>query len=281
MDGTLITGHVSISKKTQEAIRFAQSKGIKFIAATGRNYQEAITPLQKAGLATDVIGVNGAAVYSHDGKIIETNPIAHETLIRLMNLLDEHHIYYEVVEKKTVYIEDQAKRLEYFAAHIAHTIPHLTFKQALTLAATRMSFFPVTTVPNLREVVKQEGFTSLKVFSIAIDPKSFIPVKEAIAKDFPDLAVSSSDTHNMEITDINGQKGIAVKNYAQKLGIDASEVMAIGDSYNDLSMLEYAGVSFAMGNADDFIKSKAKYVTTTNEEDGVALAIMRAIEENL
>jgi len=282
MDGTLVTGHIDISETTRKAIKKAQELGIHFVAATGRNYQEASIPLKNAGIVADIIGVNGAAVFSSTGEILETNPINKTTALAILDLLDEYKIYYEVVGQGMVYSQQKSKRLEYFASHITDEIPHLTFKQALAMAATRLQFFDVEMVDDMRELIHRPEMQVLKIFSIAQDgDKSFRPVKEIIAQRFPDLAVSSSGNHNMEITDIHAQKGVAVKKLAERLGISADEVMTIGDSYNDLSMLEYAGVSFAMGNANEDVKQHAKYVTDTNEEDGVGKAIMRAIEEKL
>ena len=65
------------------------------------------------------------------------------------------------------------------------------------------------------------------------------------------------------------------------MGISMENVMTIGDNFNDASMLKNAGVSFAMGNAEEGVKAIAKYVTTTNNENGVADAIFRAINEKL
>ena len=72
---------------------------------------------------------------------------------------------------------------------------------------------------------------------------------------------------------MNAQKGIAVEQYAKSKGISMDNVMVIGDNYNDLSMMERAGRSVAMGNAPAEIKAACTTVTTSNEHDGVGLAI--------
>ena len=91
------------------------------------------------------------------------------------------------------------------------------------------------------------------------------------------LAVSSSGAGNLEITNINAQKGIALEQFAKSKGIAMENVMAIGDNFNDLSMLQRAGYSVAMGNAPEEIKAACKSVTTTNEFDGVGMAIESAL----
>lgn len=85
----------------------------------------------------------------------------------------------------------------------------------------------------------------------------------------------------MEINHRKGQKGIAVARMAAKRQISLDEVMTIGDNLNDVSMLQTAGVSFAMGNGVVEVKEYAKYITDTNVNAGVGKAIVRAIDEDL
>jgi len=80
-----------------------------------------------------------------------------------------------------------------------------------------------------------------------------------------------------EILNKEASKGAAVANLAQHLGIKQEEIMAIGDNENDLSMIEYAGLGVAMGNAVPLIKEAANVVTATNDEHGVAEAIKKFV----
>ncbi len=77
----------------------------------------------------------------------------------------------------------------------------------------------------------------------------------------------------------NADKSLAVKRLAERLGIHREEVMAMGDGNNDVEMLKYAGVSVAMGNSTEDALKAAKFVTDTNEHDGVAKAIDKYILE--
>ncbi len=95
-----------------------------------------------------------------------------------------------------------------------------------------------------------------------------------------DLAVSSSSQNNIEITNVKAQKGVAVKVIAEELGIELVDCMAIGDNLNDVSMLKVVGTSVAMENAPTVVSALADYITVSNEEDGVALAIESALRED-
>lgn len=81
----------------------------------------------------------------------------------------------------------------------------------------------------------------------------------------------------MEVSNPNADKGMALKWLGEKLGIKREEIMAIGDSGNDRSMIEYAGVGVAMGNSPDDIKSIADYVVPSNNDEGAAWALEELI----
>ena len=90
----------------------------------------------------------------------------------------------------------------------------------------------------------------------------------------PDIAIASSFISNLEITDVKAQKGPVLKKYIESLGYNMDEVMVFGDSLNDLSMLSMDfGATVAMENAVPEVKRAAKYITKSNDENGVAYAI--------
>jgi Cof subfamily protein (haloacid dehalogenase superfamily) len=93
------------------------------------------------------------------------------------------------------------------------------------------------------------------------------------------LEVVVSKSNYLEFTNIEATKGNALKFLAVKHGIKREEIIAIGDSYNDIHMLKYAGLGVAMGNASEVVKSQADYITYTNNDDGVAHAVERFIME--
>ena len=100
--------------------------------------------------------------------------------------------------------------------------------------------------------------------------------KEELKK-YEDLEVVSSSPSNFEVMNKGTSKGRAVKVLADILNINREEIMCLGDSENDLSMIEFAGLGVAMGNAEEFLKEKADYITDTNENDGVAKAIEKFV----
>jgi len=91
------------------------------------------------------------------------------------------------------------------------------------------------------------------------------------------FAVLKSAPFFLEVFDHRAGKGSSLQKLAAHLGVDAANVMALGDQENDLTMLQFAGTSVAMGNAIEAVKQTARFETVTNAEDGVALAIERFV----
>ena len=93
----------------------------------------------------------------------------------------------------------------------------------------------------------------------------------------PETTITSSFNHNLEIGGATTSKAEALSQMGKLLGIDQSEMMAIGDSPNDMAMLLASGMPVAVGNAEEEVKAIAKYVAPSNHEDGVADAVEKFV----
>lgn len=281
MDGTLLTSHLSISELNKDAVLKAQEQGIEFMVATGRAYTEAKPPLEDAGIRCGMITGNGAQAFDVDGNEIFTISIDKKIAKKVMAILRESGLYFELMTSKGVYSDSQPQRLENFATLLAENIPHITFKMAIAMASTHLNMLHINYTESYDELIESDDIEVLKVITFSDGGQEVLqPIAREIEK-LDDVHVTSSFPNNIEINHIEAQKGVAVKRLAEAKGIDLKEVMTIGDNFNDVSMLEVAGVSFAMGNAEDGVKKVAKYEAETNVNDGVGKAILRAISENL
>lgn len=281
MDGTLLDSKMSISKDNASAIREANRLGIEFMVATGRAYTEAKPALEEAGIDCAMIALNGAQVFDKSGNSLFTAGIEKQKSKSIIDILEENNIYFEVSTNKGIFSQQQERRIENFASHIATTMPHLTYKVAIAMAAAHLSLLAINYVDDIRTVIEEDNVEVLKIIGFSMDgPKVLGPASLQIEK-LKELAITSSAQNNIEINHVRAQKGIAVAQVAKERGISPEEVMTIGDNFNDVSMLQWAGVSFAMGNAELAVKDEAKYTTSTNLENGVGEAILRAIREDL
>ena len=281
MDGTLLTSHLSISELNKDAVLKAQEQGIEFMVATGRAYTEANPPLEDAGIRCGMITGNGAQAFDADGNEIFTISIDKRIAKKVMAILRENGLYFELMTSKGVYSDSQPQRLENFATLLAENIPHITFKMAIAMASTHLNMLHINYTESYDELIESDDIEVLKVITFSDGGQEILqPIAREIEK-LDDVHVTSSFPNNIEINHVEAQKGVAVKRLAEAKSIDLKEVMTIGDNFNDVSMLEVAGVSFAMGNAEAGVKKVAKYEAETNVNDGVGKAILRAISEKL
>ncbi|WP_314208391.1 Cof-type HAD-IIB family hydrolase [Vagococcus salmoninarum] len=281
MDGTLLGSKMDISPENIAAIRYAESHGAQFVVATGRGYTEAVPALQEAGIKCPLIAVNGAQAFDKDGKELFTIQFTKETALAIMTELKNAHVYFEIATNHGIYSDSKHHRIENMATMLANHLPHLTFKMAVAMAAAQLDLLEINHVEDYESLLANPDLKILKFIAFSQSGKTVLGPLRAQLETLPDLIVTSSFPNNIEINHVNAQKGIAVKQIAEALNIPLREVMTIGDNFNDVSMLEIAGVSFAMENAEPGVKAIARYEAPHHTDSGVGKAIRRAIDENL
>ncbi|GFH40761.1 Cof-type HAD-IIB family hydrolase [Lactococcus insecticola] len=282
MDGTLLNDEMELSAENITAIKQAQNAGMTVIVATGRSVEEARPILQDAGINVPIITSNGAQIFDKDGKNTFTVGLDTVKLKTAMAILRQHEIYFELFTDKGGYTENKADRLASVAHWLKSTSPDLTEDEALVIAKSHMATLPIKAAENFDEIVARQAagdLSVLKIFAMAqIGDKNLARARQELDK-LPGLAVTSSGSNNIEINHIDAQKGKSLEKVADRLGISLSDVAALGDNFNDISMLERVGASIAMANAEPAVKKIAKYQTLKNTENGVAHAIDKLINQ--
>ena len=130
-------------------------------------------------------------------------------------------------------------------------------------------------VENFRQTIKARNRGVQKIQMFFLDLQLRLQMLEELPKWFPDINVTASLSNNIELNSRDAHKGKALLELCRCLQIDPSQTMVFGDGLNDLTMLQTAALSVAMGNAVPQAKAVADYVTDTNDNDGVAKAIRR------
>ncbi|MDR0690975.1 MAG: Cof-type HAD-IIB family hydrolase [Streptococcaceae bacterium] len=275
MDGTLVNGQLEISDENTKAIKVAQKRKILFCIATGRDYREASIPLIEQKITCPIITLNGAHLFDETGETIGLNAIDNKTTHQLWKIFKAKGVYAELMTNQGVFGQDAQKRLHYFIAYIGETMPHLIHQQALEMAHTYLDHFHLHYVEDILEVAdrEDEDIEILKIFVADDNLETLAQITQEIQATFPELVITSSGAYNIEINHKSAQKGIAVLKLAQKYKIKPEEIMTLGDSLNDVSMLKLAQINVAMENANPEVKKIATHITTSNENSGVAKAI--------
>jgi Cof subfamily protein (haloacid dehalogenase superfamily) len=272
LDGTLLNEEHEVSKENIKAIQRAQEQGIEVIVATGRTYFDAVSICKKFGLNTYLISYNGAAIHDKIGQEISSLTMGRDDVRYMVNWLEERDYYYEVSTYKKIYISSHAKE-------ILH-------REAQRLKGTAFEVDSTYFEEIVEQIFSQSGMTPVKNYEEAMDAEealykvfcfSFDDKKRQIAIDnfagMKQFLMTSSMTNNFELGNKDASKGNALKIVADRLGISLDKAMAIGDNYNDVSMMEIVGFSVAMGTAKEDIKKLCSFVTYGNDKHGVAHAI--------
>ncbi|UEX89901.1 Cof-type HAD-IIB family hydrolase [Staphylococcus ratti] len=279
MDGTLLNAAHEVSEENIKAIQYAQSQGITVVIATGRAFYEANDPIQPTGLKVPYICLNGAEIRDESFDIMHTSKLNHELYQRIRDVLSEELIYYQVYTNLGIYTEDPERDLAIYLDIAKQTGQTPNVEKIRAHIQHRIDVGSLKVVDNYDQVEDIPGELIMKVLAHDVDIDKVNRAKARLEKS-GNLAVSSSAKGNIEITHVDAQKGLAVRTIADQLGIDMKEVMAVGDNLNDQSMLEVVGYPVAMANALPELKANASFVTTSNEESGVAKAIYHVIEES-
>lgn len=276
MDGTLLNSSQKISDENREAILKAQARGVEVVVATGRSYQEAILPLKEAGLNCPIIGVNGAEVRSVEGEVLAVNTMENRLAEKAASVLREKDVYFEVYTNKGTYTNDAEKSVSIIVDIIVSANPDANYEKAIETARLRVEDGLLETIDDYGKLFADEEVKVYKFLAFSFDNDRLEAVRTSL-ENLDGIAASSSGHENLEVTSRDAQKGIALEAFVNKRGILLEETMAIGDNFNDVSMFEKAGHSVAMGNAPELIKEQCDEVTATNEEGGVAKAIMAVL----
>ncbi|MGQ9511743.1 Cof-type HAD-IIB family hydrolase [Thermodesulfitimonas sp.] len=252
LDDTLLDSRLTVSPRVKRTVAQATARGTAVVIATGRMFRAAVPYAGELGLKTPLITYQGALVKEpHTGREFFHRPVPLELARDVVAYLLPTGFHLQVYVDDTLYMAELTPDGERYA---------------------RLSRVEPRVVGDLLAFLWEPP---TKVLMVAPEPEIDRLLPELRARYGGALHIGKSKPYFLEFSHPEATKGKALARVAQELGVAREAVMAIGDSYNDLSMLEFAGVGVVVGNARPEIKACATYVTATNDADGVALAIER------
>jgi hypothetical protein len=254
LDDTLLNERQQISEPTRLALGRAMEAGVAVTIATGRMFQSAVPFAQQLGIKLPLIAYNGALIRERiSGETIFHQPIAPDLAQELADLFRQRGWYLQKYVDDRLYVSELDDNARYYADYAK--------VEAIPQGA---DFFRMVEAPT-------------KMLSMGDAGELAEITAELTTKYGGRLYLASSRKRYLEMVDVRVNKGRALGYLAGSLGISANEVLAIGDSMNDVDMLEYAGIGVAMGNANDKVKAVADFITLRNTEDGVASAVEKFV----
>lgn len=269
LDGTLLNERNEISNTNLEAIKSAQANEVEVVIATGRAHFDVQSIFQATGINTWIIGANGATIHQPNGELFHSTPIDKEDSSKIFSWLEQENFYYEILSNQSIFAPKNGRDL--LAVEIDRIISankEVSTDDLHEAVNKQFSQTGITFMDTYHDLTELDiDFYNVLAFSFHEEKlgKGWEHFKQ-----FEGLSIVKSAHHNFELEHRNASKGNALKMLTNKLNIDISNTAAVGDNYNDLSMLQLAGKSAAMGNAPSEIKESCNEITLSNTEDGVA-----------
>lgn len=264
MDGTTLNdNHITISSKNRKAISFALDNGIIVVPATGRTLNKLPHAIRKVSNIRYVITSNGASVVDlKSDKTIYSNLIPQKAAIEVLKIITDCRVYAEVYYAGKAYVE--------------RGVPSNLQYRSMTLKFYSL-FLRHEKVDSLVGFVEKNG-DAIEKIELLPDNISKKDDLERKLKGMP-VSITTSGMNSIEINNYQTNKGAALEWLCKYLSIKADEVMAIGDNFNDLEMLKWAGIGVAVKNANPVVKSAADFVTLSSNCSGVAYAIRHFVKQ--
>ena len=268
MDGTLLNTNKEISDKTKETIKTAHEMGVHIVLSTGRMFNSANYYASMIDIKAPIISANGAFIRDRNKEeVIYKNVLGKENCIILLGILKKHKIHGHFHTPSALFSD----KLVFSAKIYDDMNKDLPEDNKIEINIIK---------DNWDEVFEKNEESIVKCIGIDEDVEKVKRAKIDMLK-VNGVEVVSSYENNFEIMTKGVSKGRGVEILAAYYNIKPEEIICIGDNENDLSMIKFAGLGVAMGNAPHSIKKEADYVTDTNDNDGVAQVIEKFILNSL
>ncbi|QIK50938.1 sugar-phosphatase [Jeotgalibaca porci] len=260
LDGTLLDSQKNISEMNKQAIHKALAKGVKVVLCTGRplgGIKRYVDELDLLGEEDFSITYNGGLVQrNHDSKVLSEKTLSYQDIQTIYQLSQDLGLPMNMLDLEYVYEpEYPTGRDSLYPSLMSASLPFVK-----------------------REIASFEADHQFNKVVFCTDPAYLDDAITRIPAAFHEqFSTMKSRPLLYEIMHPEVDKGSGIARLCELMGFSADEVMVCGDEENDAAMFDYAGVAVAMENATEAIKSKATYITKTNDEDGVAHAIHKFV----
>lgn len=268
IDGTLLNKKHMLTKRTKEILVKAHKLGVHIVISTGRMYTDAEYYSNLLGVQSPVIASNGAFIKEkNNDKVLYKDVLGSEVSFEILKIFRKHQIkpYFCTPHK-------------FYYGNIMFKIFYLG-SQLWGVRNNKLDLQYVFSWGQWQKVLHKEQDNIVKSEVIYRNPALVSALRNELMN-VPQLEIVDSSRYNIEITRKGVSKGKAVAILAEFYHLKREEIISIGDSANDLSMIEFAGLGIAMENASELVKARADYITDSNDNEGVANAINKFILNN-
>ena len=265
VDGTLLHSDGTLSQKNLTALKNGDVGGLYLVINSGRTFYELPEQVRNCGCFSFFIFSNGAGMADRSGQMLSATYIDRHISEEILQILSGCDAMVEIYRHGRPYTEYKNLSEEMWAAFEVES----TYRPVLR--ETRRG------VTDLEAFYRAEPESVEMIHAFFRNPQERLACFERIGK-MPGVKLTTSMKNNMEVFSAHADKGEALSRLALLLGVRREEIIAVGDSRNDIEMVQWAGYGVAMGNAE--LKRTADHIACTNDDDAAAEVIMRALADN-
>lgn len=265
MDGTFLDDTCSVPLRNMEAVKKAIEKGVMIVPTTGRSYWNTKQTVFNGveGIPYYITANGSVIVDAQKETIVYSKTMAEESATAAYQLAKKYSTYIEVYAGIHAYMDDAGVENLYRSG--------VDTSYCNQLIGTNIR------KDNLDSIILEEKLPISKYHIVCINVEEKVKLKEEIAA-LENMNPISVFSKNIELVSGTWSKREGLEKLTAKLGINKEQVLVIGDSNNDYEMMEWADHAVAMGNAIERIKEAASYITSTNNEAGVAQALEKYLD---
>jgi Cof subfamily protein (haloacid dehalogenase superfamily) len=267
VDGTLVTREKVLTERACDVVRRMHVAGIEFAITSGRPPRGMQMLIEPLAITTPIAAFNGGMFINPDLSVIEQRVLQADVIEPAMKTMTAYKLDTWIYRGTDWFVRERHG-------------PHVD-REEWTVK------FPPTVVPNF------DGLTNdvAKLVGVSDDLEAVCQCERAVQEQFASrvhtkqsnpkretlVSAARSQPYYLDVTHPEANKGYVVLRLSKMLGISTDQIATIGDMPNDIAMFEKSGVSIAMGQANDEVKSAATYSTTSSEEEGFATAMERYV----
>lgn len=267
IDGTLLDSNFQVSSRNLETLRKANSLGVEIALATGRRHTFALPVAQALGFELTLISSNGAVTRTSDGTLFHRDPLPLTTAIELVAHMTDFRrnlvVTFDGEEPGSLVLETLEELNASIKKWMDKNAQYIRFVSPIEdgLSGEPIQAMFCGTVGRMTAAQSQLKKNSGLLTRITVLKTQY---------DARDLCM-------LDVLNKGCTKGAALRRWAAFKNYQPAEVMAIGDNYNDIEMLDFAGHSYIMGNATEELRDRGWHTTLGNNENGVAIAVEAAL----
>lgn len=259
LDGTLLDDDEKIPLRNVEVVTELKNRGVHFVIVTGRSDSMTKHIVEELGIDAPILGNNGASMRN-----VFTKDVLHLAPLSL-----------DVVQKLQLYFETNNGYVRWYGLDDVYSFNPYEFDESRNPYAKfskRLSKCMNFSVLDHFDALKELEPVILRCMYVEEDVSKLKAVHKQL-NELIDEEIFKSSKMSLDIVAKNTSKGNALKSYGKAIGIKAAEMIAIGDSGNDISMLKMVGMPVTLENGDPEVKKIAKIVSKCNNEAGVGEAL--------